>query len=305
LLTCVFAQENKSRSEFFKEFYGTYIRSSDIGIGTKEKEEAPEADLSGVIQQLESRYDIDIPASEEKKFKTAEDVAEYVNRYLQRQSGTAEETREAAAPAEKRKKHSWKMKLYGYYGAPEPVGVTGNEGFDGNLFGTQAFKNFNEMSTWEAGFAFHPYGWNGRDPKSGNSWGFSFDHATFSQWGPDSTFSGFESDTANASRYAICLNFQQDITGRKKARPKVGFYFMESFRFGVHNFRHTNADLWGNNHLSYGLGLAQGMYFYIFDLKFYQTLAFSPDILNVRPDLSLINSLDAEIGLRLGVALKF
>ncbi len=305
LFTFIFAQESKSRAEFFKEFYGTFISSSDIEIGT---EEEAAADLAEVIKKLEERYNIDIPESEKENFKTAEDVTEYVNRHLGQQAEIKEEKAVAERSPEKGEKpHSWLFKLHGSYGIVEPEGVTGKQGWYGNLGKIKRDEGldlFGDAGTWEIGFALHPYGWNGKEGKSGNSWGLTFDHAKFDQWGPDSVFAGFENDTTNASRYAVSLNFQQDLTGRKKTRPKAGIYFMESLRLGVHSYRHTNANLWGNNHLSYGIGLAQGIYFYIFDLKFYQNLAFSPDIMKVRPDLSLLNALDMEIGLRLGIALK-
>jgi hypothetical protein len=53
-----------------------------------------------------------------------------------------------------------------------------------------------------------------------------------------------------------------------------------------------------------GVGLAQGINFLIFDLKLYEVLAYSPDIIRVT-GFSIINSLDYEVGLRLGIALKF
>ncbi|MDZ7822524.1 MAG: hypothetical protein U5N26_12365 [Candidatus Marinimicrobia bacterium] len=52
-----------------------------------------------------------------------------------------------------------------------------------------------------------------------------------------------------------------------------------------------------------GIGLAQGINFLIFDLKFYETLAYSPDIARIT-GLSFLESLDFEVGLRLGIALK-
>ncbi|MCK4812810.1 MAG: hypothetical protein KAT14_02605, partial [Candidatus Marinimicrobia bacterium] len=253
----LFAQETQSRSEFFKEFYGTYINSTDIDID-KEEKTIKTIDLSEVIKQLENLYDVDIPASEEVKFKTAEDVAEYINLYLQTHAD--EKIEPIKIPEKPKKSHSWKFKLYGSYGLVEPNGVTGDLGWDGNLFGGQAFNLFGDMYTWEAGFAVHPYGWNGKQNKSAKSWGFSYDYSSFNHWGADTTWAAYPNDTT-ATRWGINMNFQQDLTGRKKARPKVGFYLMESIRLGIHSYGHNDPDLWGNNHLSYGLGFAQGIYF--------------------------------------------
>ncbi len=300
LFTCIFAQESQSREEFFREFYGTFINSSDIEISTKEEAEVT-PDLTETIKQLEERYDIDIPESEKENFKTAEDVAEYVNRILQQRSGT-EKRAAAEEAAAKKQKHSWKMKLYGAFGAPEPAGLPGgtvdSSGFNGNLV-NPLLKEFNEMYTWEAGIAFHPYGWNGRERKSHRSWGFAFDYARFDH--------GSDNDSTFASRLGISMNFQQDLTGRNKARPKAGLYLMESLRVGVHSFENIDAVLKHNNHLSYGVGLAQGIYFYIFDLKFYQHAAYGPDLVNNAVDypVTFLESLYFEFGLNLGIALKF
>ncbi len=308
----LFGQSTKSRAEFFKEFYGTLINSSGLEIPKYEKV-APTVDLSDVIKQLESRYNIDIPAEEEAKFKTVEEVAEYVNLYLQKQTEEIEPTVEPekvsvidpVKPLKNNKEsYSWKYKLYGSYGLVEPVGVTGNEGWDGNLFGGTALNLFGNMYSWETGLMVHKYGWTGKRPQSTNSFGISFDYASFDHWGTDTTWTAYPNDTT-ATRYAISLVFQQDLTGKDKARPKIGFYLQESIRVGVHSYGHYDTSLWGNNHLSYGLGLAQGFYFLIFDLKFYQTIAYSPDIMSIRPDLSIMNSFDIELGLRLGIALKF
>ncbi|MDZ7821102.1 MAG: hypothetical protein U5N26_04400 [Candidatus Marinimicrobia bacterium] len=51
LFTCIFAQESKSREAFFREFYGTFINSSDIEISTKEEAEVT-PDLTETIKQL-------------------------------------------------------------------------------------------------------------------------------------------------------------------------------------------------------------------------------------------------------------
>lgn len=310
LLLCVsvFAQNTKSRADFFKEFYGTFINSSELDIPKYEKV-IPPVDLSNVIKQLESRYNIDIPASEEAKFKTVEEVAEYVNLYLQNQVKKEEPVvgpvKDPAGQLNKEEKPaSWKIKLYGSYGLVEPVGVTGELGWNGNLGGYGAFVLFSNMYTWEAGFDIHPYAWNGKKSMSPNSFGFSFDYSSFDHIGrvPDHP-SPVLSDTT-ATRYGINFNLQQNLTGRKKDRPKMGFYFQESLRFGVHSYGSYDADLYDVNHLSYGLGLAQGIYFLIFDLKFYQTISYSPDIIGIT-NLPILQSLDSEIGLRLGIALKF
>lgn len=316
LLLCVssFAQNPKSRAEFFKEFYGTYLNSTDIEIIKTENKVIPTVDLSDVIKQLESRYNIDIPADEEVKFKTVEEVAEYVNLYLQNQvkkeepivDSVKEPVVKPVKPQKKEKKpaYSWKYKLYGSYGLVEPVGVTGQLGWNGNLGGYGSFILFSNMYTWEAGFDIHPYAWNGKKSMSPNSFGFSFDYSSFDHISrvPDYP-SPVLSDTT-ATRYGINFNLQQNLTGRKKDRPKMGFYLQESIRFGVHSYGFYDSDLYGINHLSYGLGLAQGIYFLIFDLKFYQTISYSPDILGVT-NLPILQSLDSEIGLRLGIALKF
>ncbi|MEA2076504.1 MAG: hypothetical protein U9O95_00610 [Candidatus Marinimicrobia bacterium] len=312
ILFCISLFAQKSRTEFFKEFYGTYLNSTDIEI-IKDDKVVPTVDLSDVIKQLELRYNIDIPAEEEIKFKSVEEVAEYVNLYLQKQTSKTESTvkptdkpevESVKPPVKVKKNYSWKYKLYGSYGSVEPVGVTGNLGWDGNLFGGTAFNLFGNMYTWETGLMVHKYGWTGKRSQSPNSFGISFDYASFDHWGTDTTWAAYPNDTT-ATRYAISLVFQQDLTGKDKVRPKMGFYLQESIRVGVHSYGHYDTDLWGNNHLSYGLGFAQGFYFLIFDLKFYQTIAYSPDIMAVRPDLSIIRALDMEIGLRLGVALKF
>lgn len=305
------AQDIKSRSEFFKEFYGTYLKPLDIEVDVSADTVSGTAvDLGSVIKQYERNYNIDIPPADEAGFKTPEDVTAWVKRYQDAQTAETPapvKAVKAATPAKKRP--SWRMKLYGSFGTVETGGVTGGVTggghFDGNLFGAAAFQRFKEMYTWEAGFAFHPYGWNGKAGRSHRSWGLSYDFAQFSHIGADSVYVGHENDTT-ATRWGISLNFQQDLTGRKKDRPKVGFYLMESLRFGVHSYQYVDPVLRDNNHLSFGIGLAQGMYFYIFDLKFYQNVAYSPDIIRLLPsDYPLLRSLDMEVGLRLGVALKF
>jgi hypothetical protein len=304
------AQDVKSRSDFFKEFYGTYLKPLDIQVDISADtlgETTP--DLKPLILQYENLYDFDIPASDEAAFKSREDVTAWVTRYLDAQPAEIPQVSKAKKAAAPKDKHSWRLKLYGSYGAVETGGVTGGVTggghFDGNLFGTAAFKRFNEMYTWEAGFAFHPYGWNGKAGRSHRSWGLSYDFAQFSHIGADTVYVGYESDTT-ATRWGISLNFQQDLTGRNRARPKVGFYLMESLRFGVHSYQFIDPVLRDINHLSYGIGLAQGIYFYIFDLKFYQNVAYSPDIIRLLPaGYPLLRSLDLEFGLRLGIALKF
>jgi hypothetical protein len=159
------------------------------------------------------------------------------------------------------------------------------------------------MYTWEAAIMLHPYGWTGKQSHSPNSFGLSVDFASYHLWGADTSWAAYPNDTTS-SRIGINLVLQQNLTGRGKARPKVGIYIEESFRFGWLSYGHYNPELWGNNHLTYGIGLAQGIHFLIFDLKFYQTLAISPDILVVKPELTFLRSMDIEFGLRLGVALK-
>ncbi len=315
LLFCVssFAQNAKSREEFFKEFYGTYLNSTDIEIIKTENNVVPTADLNSVIKQLESRYNIDIPAEEEAKFKTVEDVAEYVNLYLQKQNKKDElivqsaiESKIKPVKSEKKQKkiYSWKYKLYGSYGMVEPLGVTGQLGWNGNLGGYGSLELFSNMYTWEAGLMLHPYGWNGKKSKSPNSFGISFDYASFDHVGVvDTTIPNFDVNDTTATRYAISLVFQQNIIGRNKARPKFSIYFEESIRFGAHSYGFIDGDLYWNNHLSYGFGLAQGINFLIFDLKFYEALAYSPDIIRVT-NLPILQSLDFELGLRLGIVLK-
>ena len=251
LLLCVssFAQNSKSRAEFFKEFYGTFINSSELDIPKYEKV-APTVDLSDVIKQLESRYNIDIPASEEAKFKTVEEVAEYVNLYLQDQNKKDEQlvqpVGEPVKPLKKDKKktYSWKYKLYGSYGMVEPIGATGQLGWNGNLAGVGALVLFDNMYTWEAGFMLHPYGWNGKQSKSPNSFGISFDYASFDYIEtPDTNLVSFNANDTTATRFAISLVFQQNLTGRNKARPKFSIYFQESLRFGVHSYGFIDSDL--------------------------------------------------------------
>jgi len=315
LLLCVssFAQNSKSRTEFFKEFYGTFLNSTDIEIIKTDDKVIPTADLSDVIKQLESRYNIDIPAEEEARFKTVEEVAEYVNLYLQNQNKqddsllqSAEETGvKPVKPGVKQNNvNSWKFKLYGSYGMVEPLGVTGQLGWNGNLGGVGSGILFDNMYTWEAGIMLHPYGWNGKQSKSPNSWGISYDYASFDYVGtPDTSLANFNANDTTATRYAVSLVFQQNLTGRNKARPKFSIYFEESIRFGVHSFGFIDGDLNWNNHLSYGIGFAQGVNFLIFDLKFYQMVAYSPDIMNVT-GLSFLRTVNFELGLRLGIALK-
>lgn len=311
ILLCfsLFGQNTKTRAEFFKEFYGTLINSSSLDIPKYETEEIPAVDLSDVIKQLESRYNIDIPADEEIKFKTVEEVAEYVNLYLQQQSEETKPTvvtedKPPIKPLKKKNSYSWKYKLFGSYGLTEPLGVSGNLGWNGNLGGAGAFDMFHNMYTWEAGLMLHPYGWNGKVSKRPNSFGISFDYASFDYTGvADTSLSNYNANDTTATRYAINLVFQQNIIGRKKDRPKFSFYFEESLRFGVHSFGFINSDLNWDNHLSVGAGLAQGINLGIIDLKLYQIVAYSPDIMRVT-GYSIINALELEVGLRLGIALK-
>jgi hypothetical protein len=310
----LFAQDAKTRAEFFKEFYGTLINSSDIEIPEYKKEVVPTVDLSDVIKQLESRYDIDIPAEEEAKFTTVEEVAEYVNLYLQKQNQSFETVdTPAEKPIEKpvkpgktkKESYSWKYMIYGSYGLTEPLGVTGNLGWNGNLGGAGAFDLSSNMYTWEAGIMLHPYGWNGKERKKANSFGVSFDYASFDYTGVhDTSLANYNANDTTATRYAVSVVFRQNLLGRKKDRPKFSVYFEESIRLGVHSYGFVNSDLNWNNHLSMGVGLAQGINFLIFDLKLYEVLAYSPDIVSVT-GFSIINSLDYEVGLRLGIALKF
>ena len=128
----LFGQDSKTRAEFFKEFYGTLINSSGLEIPEYKQEAAPTVDLSDVIKQLESRYNIDIPAEEEEKFKTVEDVAEYVNLFLQKQQSDIAEQGETSVvkpldspiklPKKNNEAYSWKFKIYGSYGLTvEPI----------------------------------------------------------------------------------------------------------------------------------------------------------------------------------------
>ncbi|MDZ7797013.1 MAG: hypothetical protein U5N56_08200 [Candidatus Marinimicrobia bacterium] len=202
------------------------------------------------------------------------------------------------------KSYSWKFKLYGSYGMVEPLGVTGQLGWNGNLGGFGATALFDNMYTWEVGLMLHPYGFTGREAQCPNSFGISIDYASFDHVGAvDTTISNFNANDTTATRYAISFVLQQNLTGRKEARPKLAIYFEESLRVGIHSFGSIDGDLYGNNHISGGIGLAQGINFLIFDLKFYETLAYSPDIARIT-GLSFFESLDFEVGLRLGIALK-
>lgn len=310
LLLCASLFGQKTRAEFFKEFYGTLINSSGIEI-PKYEPATPSVDLSDVIEQLESRYNIDIPAEEEAKFKTVEEVAEYVNEYLQQQATDIQtEDEPEVKPQKKKEKYSWSTKFYGSYGINEPDGLTGNSGWYGNLGKynrDEGLNLFGNTYSWDVGIMWHQYGWTGKPKQSPNSFGFQFDYSAYDHWGADSVFTGFEDDTV-ATRWAISMVFQQDLTGRKKARPKIGFYIQESIRVGVHSYGHFDTDLWDvndKNYTSIGLGLAEGFYFLIFDFKFYQNVAYSPAITKAYSELSLFDALDYEIGLRLGIALKF
>ncbi|MBW6457927.1 MAG: hypothetical protein K0B52_02075, partial [FCB group bacterium] len=121
IFASVFAQE-KSRSEFFREFYGTFLKSTDIEIPQHEVTIATK-DLEEVIKQMEERYNIVIPPEDKAKFRTLEDVAEYINRYLMSQ--VPDPDRQPG----KKKPQTWKFKIYGSYGIMEPEGVTGTQGW--------------------------------------------------------------------------------------------------------------------------------------------------------------------------------
>ena len=308
LLLCASLFGQKTRAEFFKEFYGTLINSSGIEI-PKYEPATPSVDLSDVIEQLESRYNIDIPAEEEAKFKTVEEVAEYVNEYLQQQATDIQPEDETPdkpiSQKPNKKSYSWKYKFYGSYGLTEPLGVTGNLGWNGNLGGAGAFDMSSNMYTWEAGLMLHPYGWTGKESQRPNSFGFSFDYASFDFAGtPDTSMSNYNANDTTATRYAISFVLHQNLIGKNKARPKFTLYIEESIRLGIHSYGFITSDLYDMNHISLGIGLAQGISFLIFDLKLYEVVAYSPDIIRTT-GLSIINSLDYEIGLRLGIALKF
>lgn len=310
----LFAQDAKTRAEFFKEFYGTLINSSGIEIPEYEKEVVPTVDLSDVIKQLESRYDIDIPAEEEAKFTTVEEVAEYVNLYLQKQNETFETVdTPVEKPIEKpvkpgktkKESYSWKYKLFGSYGMVEPLGVAGTLGWNGNLAGAGALDLFSNMYTWEAGIMLHPYGWNGKEKSKPNSFGVSFDYASTDYIRtPDTSLVYLDVNDTTATRYSVSFLFQQTLLGKNKARPKFNVYLEESIKFGIHNFGYINGTLYDLNHLSIGAGFAQGISFLIFDVKFYQYLAYSPDIVRTT-QMSILRSMVFEAGLRVGVALKF
>lgn len=308
----LYAQDIKSRSEFFREFYGTYLKPLDIKVDMPEDTSAVTADLKPLILQYEQRHSVDIPAEDEAGFKSSEDVNNWIKKYLEAQPAEklpAEQAAEAERPSGKVKKErkSWKVKLYGSFGPVEPGGINDSSQFNGNLFGSGAFTQFREMNTFEAGFAFHPYGWNDNEKRSHKSWGLSLDYARFDH--PNDT------DTSFAFRWGVNLNFQQDLTGRKKVRPIAGLYFMESLHYGQHSFQKANevaidSTLRAWNHHYVGIELAQGTYFSIFDIKFYQRVSYSFDRYGYNPlaeynALPFMRKLYFEAGLRLSVALKF
>ena len=328
LFISLFGQSTKSRAEFFKEFYGTLINSSGLEIPKYEKEVAPTVDLGDVIKQLESRYNIDIPAEEEAKFKTVEEVAEYVNLYLQQQSeqvkpenGSIVEpaVKPVKPPKEKKKRYSWKTKYFASYGSLEPGLLVGesvvHHGWNGNL--ADGFSNlFDNSYSWDAGIMWHQYGWTGKPDHSPNSFGFAYEQSNYNYW-PQETSTYFSPPDSGeispldttANRWSICMIIQQDITGRKKARPKAGLYLQEKIRVNVHNYGNYDSVISGK-HISYGLGLVEGLYFLVFDLKFYQNIAYSPSLYthlntSIPGGVGLLSAFNYEIGLRLGISLKF
>lgn len=307
------AQEKKSKSEFFKEFYGTYFNSSGIEI-PQEAIDVSNLGLQEVILQLEERYDIDIPAEEEAKFNTVEEVAEYVNQFLQN-NGSVEtvnlsENLESSTEKEiiepKRKRETWTVNIFGSYGLVEPIGLTGDQGWDGNIFGAEAFNVLENMFTFDAGLMFHPYAITKKEQHKPNSLGLAFDYASFNHWG---AHSAFPRDTT-ATRWGISVLFQQDLTGRNKSWPESGIYIQESVKVSVHDFGFYDDFIQGNGYLSYGLGLTEGLYLSIFDIKLYQTIAYSPALHQAYPSLSILGTafgtgiIDFEIGLRIGVTIK-
>ena len=280
----LFGQNTKSRSEFFKEFYSTLINNSGLEIPEYEPEELPTVDLSDVIKQLESRYNIDIPAEEETKFKTVEEVAEYVNLYLQQQSQKVEQeiTPDVDKPQPekvpdvepikpvKKKKYSWTTKYYGSYGVNDPFGAQGGSDgtlrWNGNFLGYGAFDLKSNMLTWEAGIYFHPYGRSGKIAQRPNSFGFIYDYSAFDYIGTHAdTLSGYSADDTTASHWAISFVMQQNIVGRNVDRPKFSIYMEESIRLGSYTYNYVNADINGENtHVFHWLRVSAG--YRVFDI---------------------------------------
>ncbi len=308
----LFAEDKKSRKDFFKEFYGTYFKASGIEL-PQDKVESGEIGLEDVIKQLEARYGIDIPLEDELKFKTVEEVAEYVNKMV-KENGDLSVPEEIMATIEApedtstnvRKRETWAINLYSSYGLVEPMGLTGDHGWDGNVSGYQAFNVLENMFTFDAGVMFHPYALTKKEKHIPNSLGLAFDYASFNHWG---AHSAFPVDTT-ATRWGLSFVLQQDITGRKNPWADAGIYLQESIKVSFHDFGYYDDFIQGNNYLSIGLGLTEGFYVSIFDIKLYQTIAYSPALHAAYPSLSVLDFsyqggiLDYEIGLRVGVAIK-
>lgn len=311
LALSLFAQDKTPRKDFFKEFYGTYFKSSGIEI-PQEQIDSGELGLKDIIEQLETRYNINIPAEEEAKFKTVEEVVEYVNKLLKESDDTSfsEETEakqvvpKVFSPTEDI--NTWVVKVFASYGLVEPAGLTGDQGWDGNIFGGEAFNLLDNMYTHDIGIMFHPFAINKKIAQIPNSYGLAFDYASFKHWGPHSA----TPLDSTASRWGISLILQQDLTGRNKAWPESGLYIQESIKVSVHDYGYHDDYLQGNGYVSFGLGLTQGVYLSIFDIKFYQTVAYSPGLHADYPALKFFDFsfqkgiLDFEIGIRLGVALR-
>lgn len=311
LAYCLFAQEKTTRKDFFKGFYGTYFKSSGIEI-SQDEIESGEIGLEDVIKQLEARYNVDIPEKDELKFKTVEEVVEYVNKMVKERGdlSASEDTYETVevpdTSLDRRKRDTWTVNVFASYGLLEPLGLTGDQGWDGNIFGAQAFNVLENMGTFDAGIMFHPYSVTKKEAHKQNSLGLAFDYSSFSHWGPTSVLPG---DTT-ATRWGVSLLFRQDITGKKQAWPETGIYIQESIKVSVHDYGYYDDYIQGNNYVSYGLGLTEGIYVSIFDIKLYQTIAYSPGLHAEYPSLGLLDFsfaggiLDYEIGIRVGIAIK-
>jgi len=313
----LFGQNTKSRAEFFKEFYGTLINNGGLEIPEYKPEEAPTVDLKDVIKQLESRYNIDIPAEEEAKFKTVEEVAEYVNLFLQQQAQEVEPVVDKPVPADKpiidpvkpvkkKKKYSWTTKYYGAFGVNEPLGVQGGSDgttrWNGNFLGWGAFDLKSNMLTWEAGMYFHPYGRSGRIAQRPNSFGFVYSFSSFDYLGTHAdSLVGYSANDTTATHWSISFVMRQNILGKNVDRPKFTMYMEESVRLGSYSYKNVNADIHGDKLFSIGIGLAQGIEFLIFDLKLYELLDYIPNV----PSTGIMDKIALEVGLRLGIALKF
>ncbi|MFA6617694.1 MAG: hypothetical protein WCT23_01315 [Candidatus Neomarinimicrobiota bacterium] len=307
----LFAQEKAPRKDFFKSFYGTYFSSSGIEI-PQDQIESGDLGLKDVIKQLEARYNIDIPAEEEAKFNTVEDVVEYVNKVIKeseapsipKEGETSFKASDTFSPTGK--VNTWVVKVFASYGLVEPAGLTGDQGWDGNLFGVEAFNVLDNMYTNDIGVMFHPFAISKKASHIPYSLGLAFDYASFNHWGPTSAA---PRDTT-ASRWGISLIFQQDLTGRKKTWSESGIYIQESIKVSVHDYGYYDDYLQGDGYVSFGLGLTQGAYVSIFDIKFYQTVAYSPGLHADYPALKLFDFsyqkgiLDFEMGIRVGIALR-